>query len=165
MRGSSWSMIVMFGKYVFVVTPEASHPRQPRERSSAFIPVIVAMGLVVTGVAYSGAVLRNPLLSLFLLRPVASPSLFPCPCYHVTRRERQIEGESFTKCTETLPEYGQSLAVILNVFLDLPVLPVATVSRNFNFSTVWQVPPFIVRTERQEGTSVEQTTSFAPPLR
>lgn len=108
----------MFGKYVFVVTPEASHPRQPRERGPAFIPVIVAMGLVVTVLAYSGAVLRDPVLSLF-------PLSLPAPARSCTEaamggeRERERERVGFAKCTETLAKYGQSLAVTLNASLDL----------------------------------------------
>lgn len=54
-RGSSAGIIITFGKYVFVVTPEVSHPRRG-PGSSAF----AGMGLVVTGVEHSGAVLHHP---------------------------------------------------------------------------------------------------------
>lgn len=44
----SWNMTITFGKYVFVVTPEVSHPRDISEATPQCY--IVDMGLVGTGV-------------------------------------------------------------------------------------------------------------------
>lgn len=133
----------MFGKYVFVVTPEASqpasHPLRPEDRSSAFIPVIVAMGLVAARPARTGAVLglgssslsvrstRSTLISV-LLRATLSPR-------HPREAEREREGgrESFGKVSRNvgLDALGQSFTVTLN---GLFCLFSRILSRDYSFS-------------------------------